>query len=365
MQTFTRITAILLALPVLGSHAAAQGMGGGFGGAGAMTAERMRRSRPADFRLLRQARNSDVVVVRGTYDHAQTVLDAVRIRYTLIEPEDLERVELNAGQLLLVNCPGTVSRLAIKKMRQFVAAGGYLFTTDWSLQNILEPAFPGYVEYTRRPTKDDVVEVRVLRDDNPFLRHVRVPGEQPRWWLESQSYPIRILDRERVEVLMASEQLARRYGESPVAVTFRYGDGRVLHIISHYYLQRTELRTASEKASGTSVASKLGVSVSGKAAEQVARTPAGMLKDAYSSTQLSANIVVAKQRHNAALRKAYGHVAASDAALRRSPSEASERAATVKRSTPLKILESRGQWRRVRTFTCIEGWLPAASVKAR
>ena len=71
--------------------------------------------------------------------------------------------------------------------------------------------------------------------------------DDPQWWLEASSYPISVVDAERVKVLITSRELGEKYGERPVAVWFRWGEGDVFHMISHYYLQRTEERTARHR----------------------------------------------------------------------------------------------------------------------
>ena len=53
--------------------------------------------------------------------------------------------------------------------------------------------------------------------------------------------------RSACKVLITSRELGEKYGERPVAVWFRWGEGDVFHMISHYYLQRTEERTARHR----------------------------------------------------------------------------------------------------------------------
>ncbi len=144
----------------------------------------------------------------------------------------------------MVNCPGHLPPEAVTLVSDFVARGGSLFSTDWTLQHLVEPAFPGLVQYNQRPTGDEVVRIKVRGHDNPFLRGVMDTGDEPLWWLEGSSYPIRVLDPGRVEVLITSRELGERHGEQPVAVLFHHGEGEVFHMISHYYLQRTETRDA-------------------------------------------------------------------------------------------------------------------------
>jgi len=71
------------------------------------------------------------------------------------------------------------------------------------------------------------VPVSWVRPDSPWTRGVEVPGQTINWWLEGSSYPIRVLDP-RVEVLVRSEEMGKRYGETPLVITFGYGEGRVI-----------------------------------------------------------------------------------------------------------------------------------------
>jgi len=60
-----------------------------------------------------------------------------------------------------------------------------------------------------------------------------------KWWLEQSSYPIQIL-RNEVEILIKSDEIQKKYGSSPVLVTFQYKNGRVIHMISHTHLQKVK-----------------------------------------------------------------------------------------------------------------------------
>ena len=122
--------------------------------------------------------------------------------FTIINPKDLDHVELRPDQIIFINCPGKIKGQGLRKLTTFVNEGGFLFTTDWALKYILEKAFPGYVEYNERPTADEVVRVEVLENEDPFLKSILGPKDDPQWWLEGSSYPIRILDKEKVIVLV-------------------------------------------------------------------------------------------------------------------------------------------------------------------
>jgi hypothetical protein len=95
-----------------------------------------------------------------------------------------------------------------------------------------------------------------------------------------------------VEVLIASRELGQRYGEEPVAMQFCHGEGEVFHMISHYYLQRTETRSARHSMPAAEYAEAKGVALD-QEAEDLAVTD---VESAASSSRLLANVVAAKKR---------------------------------------------------------------------
>ncbi len=213
--------------------------------AGRISRERMAREAPLDAAALAAVEASDVVVVPGAYDRVELVLEALELPFTTVRPGQLARAPLRPEQLLVVNCPGELPEGDLRRVRGFVEAGGSLFTTDWALRHVLEPAFPGVLAFNGRPT-----------------------------------------------VLIRSRELEERYGEAAVAVVFRFGRGEVFHLISHYYLQRTELRGARHRESALAYAAARGVA----ADEGMADLLAGELGSAESSARFLSNLVAGKKR---------------------------------------------------------------------
>ncbi len=206
--------------------------------------DRLRKQSPETLELLEDIHAADVIVVKGGYDHIEQVMESADTPYTLIEPETMDKAKLRPDQVLFINCPGILNKKGLRKLESFVRSGGFLFTTDWALRNVIEPAFPGFLEYNDRPTLDEVVRIEILDRDDTILQSVLDENDDPQWWLEGSSYPIKILDPERVRVLVQSKELKERHGEAPVFVSFDHGEGQVYHMISHFYLQRSETRTA-------------------------------------------------------------------------------------------------------------------------
>jgi len=261
-----------------------------------MAKERITREAPLDAAALEAVEASDVIVVSGQYDHVEQVLGALETPFTQVARGQLSQVELRREQLLIVNCPGELPSRDVARIRDFVTIGGSLFTTDWALRNVVERAFPGTVAYNDRPTRDDVVPVEVLDHDNPFLRGVIDGRDEPQWWLEGSSYPIRVLDPDRVRVLIASRELGRRYGESPVAVLIPWGEGEIFHMISHYYLQRTEFRSARHAAKADGYYAEKGMAVLADLKSDIDDLRVGDVESAASSSRLVANVIAAKKR---------------------------------------------------------------------
>src|SRR4029450_2596950 len=106
--------------------------------------ERMAREAPLDAEALAAVEASDVVVVPGAYDHVDRVLEALEMPFTRVGA---------------ANRP--LGQRDVLRIRDFVASGGSLFTTDWALRHVLEPAFPDTVAYNEHPTADDVVRVEI------------------------------------------------------------------------------------------------------------------------------------------------------------------------------------------------------------
>ena len=263
---------------------------------GRIARERMTREAPMNAAALDAIEASDIVVVEGCYDHVELVLGALELPYQTIQAGHLHRVHLRPDQLLVINCPGQLPAPEIVQVRDFVAAGGTLFSTDWALRNVLEPAFPGFVEFNEHPTHDDVVRIDIIESDSPYLKGVLDADDDPQWWLEGSSYPIRVLDRKQVRVLITSRELGEKYGEEPVAVVFNFGKGEVFHMISHYFLQRAEFRNARHQRSAASYADDKGVPFDEPMADMASDLSLYEVEAAATSSRMFANIAADKKR---------------------------------------------------------------------
>jgi hypothetical protein len=211
-----------------------------------------------DKELLENIDQSDVVVVSGTYDHIHLVLTHLNLPFVEVNHAQFLEVNLRGDQTVFVNCASDFPPEGARKLATFVAQGGQLITTDWALKNVLEVGFPNTVAYNGNPTGDEVVRIELLDREDPVITGFLDEETEPVWWLEGSSYPIKILDKEKVKVLMKSKELGEKYGDDPVIVRFNHGDGVVYHMLSHFYLQRTETREAKQTGSASAYAMSKG-----------------------------------------------------------------------------------------------------------
>ena len=204
-------------------------------------------------RALKGLRTEDILVVRGSFDHMEAVLEELNIPFTLRSPFELATdYDFSKHKLIFWNCgdwvlPPRFREPVLRAVREFVQAGGYLFTTDWAVGTILAPAFPGYLDTSggRRTLEELVLDVRPAAGaaNHLLLDGVFDTSAQAKWWLESASFDVIVRDPAKVEVLVEAPRLAERpLGRSPViAATFTYGRGRVLHVMGHYDQQKGNL----------------------------------------------------------------------------------------------------------------------------
>ena len=264
--------------------------------AASIVKEEMRRDAPLTAEALTEIIESDLVVVGGCYDHVERVLSALEVPFKKVSDQQLSDLKLNPEQLLIINCPGNLSEFSLRQVAKFVESGGTLFTTDWALRNVIEQAFPGVIEYNDTPTGDDVVRIQLLDSQSPYLQGVLDVDDDPQWWLEGSSYPIRILDKEKVRVLITSKELGEKYGEEAVAVVFKHGDGEVFHMISHYYLQRSDLRSERHEMSAAEYANSKNIPITPSMRDQADDLTLGVVEAAGSSARFMANILAEKKR---------------------------------------------------------------------
>ena len=268
--------------------------------ANSLLRDRLKTEGKENLEMLDNMEKSDIVVVTGTYDHIHLVLDFLRIPFINIDHNQVLSYDFNPEQTVFVNCASGFPVDGARKLAGFVSKGGQLITTDWALKYVLEVGFPGYAKYNEKPTSDEVVRIEVLDKDDPVINGFLDEKADPVWWLEGSSYPIKILNKDKVKVLIRSKELGERYEDDPVIISFEHGEGIVYHMISHFYLQRTETREAKHKAKASEYASMKGASAETMAewekAEEIEDISYGTVQSAGTSAEFVSRIILKQKK---------------------------------------------------------------------
>jgi len=242
-----------------------------------------------NYRLLKSLKKDDIIIIRGKYDRAEEVLDSGGLPFTRTGDKILS--SLSPKQILILNCPGEISRGRKKDLEDFVESGGYLISTDWAIE-IVEEAFPGFIKYNDTLTEKDMVKIEIPDPQNEYVKGL-FPKEKPVWWLESKSYPFETINP-KVKILVKSEELYNRYKASPVGVVFDYGKGKVFHFISHFYLQKFK----ASRLSIHTLANKLKITTENEILKETKDIPFEKALSAYSSARILYNIILDKLKKN-------------------------------------------------------------------
>jgi hypothetical protein len=312
---------------------------------------RLQHEDPSAAQMLALVQGRDVVVVQGSMDHIENVLAAARIPHTLIQPDQVAQWPLKSNMIVMVDCPGVVPDAAVKRIERFVRAGGLLYTTDWALKNLVEKAFPGTIAATGTYTGSDFMSQVLARK-----------GSQPEWWLEGGSFPIKVLDQSKVDILAHSDVMKSKYGSSPIVVHFRHDDGEVIHVVSHFYRQMATQN--ANVAANQAVGSYDGLSAKDREElkSSLRGVSSGDVESSYAFQRMTSNIVTGKQKKNAELNKIYNQTVRADAQLREAPAPTAAVGAPARHGTRMKVIGRKGDQVQVRDEMGNEGWVDGKSL---
>jgi hypothetical protein len=173
-----------------------------------------------------------VLDVEGQFDETAQTLEAFGIPYTRIAAETLVDYPVDKVHVIIVNCPGRVPHGAYQRLHDFVEKGGYLLTTDWTLNNYLSLGFPGYVEWDMRINRRSNYDAVTVGCDPVLFSNAVASGP---WHMDSQCHLLKVLDS-RVKILVRSQSLNEEdpNGQGVLAVTFSVGNGKILHLVGHF-----------------------------------------------------------------------------------------------------------------------------------
>ena len=288
-----------------------------------------------------QVRQASVIVVAGSADHMDQVLRKAGAKFVTVQAEELIQLPLHSQQVLMVNCRGTMSAAAADRVRRFVKAGGFLYTTDHAVGELVEKIFPDTIAWNHVTTQQQVFPMQVYGDKGArgLLRHLGESASQ-KWQLAGGGYLIKVLDPHRVETLMESKEVAARYGSGILGVRFKYEDGYVIHVTGHFYTQPGQDPAIAGRGgdAGTAFQQLSENVVSEKAADK------SRIDGLYNSAPRSAVMLQAAPAPSA-------------------PAVAKETVTTQELNTKsrVRMLEKKGSYVKVRDEQGNEGWAPASA----
>ena len=281
-----------------------------------------------DEERMEQVRQAPVIVVAGSADHMDQVLRKAKMKFVVVRPAELAQLPLHSQQVLMVNCRGVMSAAARARVERFVRAGGFLYTTDHAVHELVEKIFPRTIAWDRKTTTQEVFKMKA-KGKVGLLSKI----SSRRWQLAGGGYLFKVLDQERVQVLMTSEQVAKKYKHSgALGARFRHHDGTVIHVTGHFYSQPGQ--------SGA-------MAGAGRAFEQ-----------------LSANVVAAKETDNRRINRLYSASPKRKVTLRAAPSDDAEAVPAnqvttqqLNKKSRVRVLQRKKDYSQVRDEQGNEGWV--------
>ncbi|HMW89468.1 MAG TPA: hypothetical protein PLC15_00500 [Candidatus Obscuribacter sp.] len=191
------------------------------------------KSQPHLMARLSEFSDDSVVEVAGRWDHADKTLANLGLPYRHLKARQLTAETLASTRILIINCAGELKRDKLQLVRDFVARGGYLLSTDWALDNMLTNTFPGTVAWNKGFNRKPIYEAHYVSPD-PVLAPFTV-AKAP-WKMDQEAHLIKVLDRSRVRVLVSSPSLSLEDPdkEGVLACIFPFGKGYVLHMVGHF-----------------------------------------------------------------------------------------------------------------------------------
>lgn len=196
----------------------------------------------------------------------------------------VERTQGCPGQDKHLTHNSKLNKKVLEKIRQFVETGGYLFTEDLNIEEIIEPAFKGTIVKTKYlPGMNVPILPAPGATLHPYLQYVFEappsnnaptsseieksgetksvkPGEfriDSEWKIDDESPDIKIIGKNTTVLIMSPKLVSKSNPEGAVAVTWGMSGsnivltggekasyqagGRVLHVMSHFGKQKSKL----------------------------------------------------------------------------------------------------------------------------
>lgn len=195
--------------------------------------------------LWRDVPATRVIHIQSAFDRIEPILDAWGIPHTSLTP--LAFLESGTADLAearvviapsLASLPRALEASLAHALRTFVADGGLLVTTDWSVESILQPAFPELVATAgRRAPMDEmtcVARVTPAAQSAPSLIRGLPLQSEILLWCEASSFDVQPVQGAATQTLLAADHRRAR----TLVFAASHGKGRILHLLPQLRQQR-------------------------------------------------------------------------------------------------------------------------------
>ena len=190
----------------------------------------LERNKSLELKLVRNEPASRIAVVSGRHDKIEELLDAAHIPYENHTLRDLLYCDQAyiLPEVIFINSqkyPKDNERTAM--LRDYVAQGGRLVTTDWALTAVLD-AFPEYVKTSIQLSRIKF-PITSANDIGARLLGKNIINETPNWWFETARYAICANPDKPVIPLLVTKS-----SNELVAFGLKYGKGEIIHFCNTF-----------------------------------------------------------------------------------------------------------------------------------
>lgn len=253
--------------------------------------QRLQEQHPDALAALNSVPKGAIAAYSGSFDQSEEVFKRLQVPVTIDpDPKSL------GAKVTFVNCSNSYKPGLVESVKERVEKGMWLVTSDWALDNVVEKAFPGQLQWNKKATTTEVISVEP--DQKSIWSDIVVLGADPQWWLWG-SHPFEVLNNEKVQVEAASHDLLVRYGAPAVAARFDWEKGHVFHVISHFWAKSSATPTLRHTGPCVDFL-RAGMKLTEEGVQKVLREVGsaheavnfGQLQSAVTSTELIAQLCV-------------------------------------------------------------------------
>ena len=151
--------------------------------------------------------------------------------------------------------------------------------------------------FSEAPTPDDVVRIEVRDADNIYLQGVLDGQDDPQWWLEASSYPISIVDTERVAGAHHQPRARREVRRGAGGGVVPLGRGRrVPHDLALLPAAHRAAHGAAPAAAADAYFAEKGVAMTMAMRDDYADLSLADVESAKPSAAFMSNVIIEKKR---------------------------------------------------------------------